>query len=229
VQWGNVFQPKSGAARANIWGGASFPHTLQPDADGYRGAAPIDSFPPQNQYELHHMVGNVWEWVSDWWSVAHSAKPARASDVALIDPAGPASPSSDRVKKGGSFLVRQHICVCEYELQICFSPPVLCVCHLIFCPVSVMRSTAFGIGVRRAAKTRPILPAIISAFDARAPPPPPPPLVPLPCRHPTPNSNAVPAFCCLCRFSSSWITVFFFFSSKNLLLCLICLAHASSF
>lgn len=33
----------------------------------------VDSFPP-NGYGLHNIVGNAWEWTSDWWSVHHSAE-----------------------------------------------------------------------------------------------------------------------------------------------------------
>jgi sulfatase modifying factor 1 len=37
--------------------------------DGYEFLAPVDSFLPQNDYGLHHMIGNAWEWVQDWHNI----------------------------------------------------------------------------------------------------------------------------------------------------------------
>ncbi|XP_074168331.1 formylglycine-generating enzyme isoform X11 [Rhinolophus sinicus] len=55
----------------------------------------VDAFPP-NGYGLYNIVGNVWEWTSDWWSVHHSAEET-------LNPKGPPS-GKDRVKKGGSYM-----------------------------------------------------------------------------------------------------------------------------
>jgi formylglycine-generating enzyme len=55
---------------ANIFQG-DFPQQNKAE-DGYRYLAPVDSFPPQNEYGLHHMIGNAWEWVDDWYTVIHS-------------------------------------------------------------------------------------------------------------------------------------------------------------
>lgn len=46
-----------------IWQGA-FPGE-NTGTDGYYGACPVGAFPP-NDYCLHNMTGNIWEWTSDW-------------------------------------------------------------------------------------------------------------------------------------------------------------------
>ncbi|OXB81565.1 UNVERIFIED_CONTAM: hypothetical protein H355_008413 [Colinus virginianus] len=55
----------------------------------------VTAFPP-NGYGLYNIVGNAWEWTSDWWAVHHSADEAH-------NPKGPSS-GTDRVKKGGSYM-----------------------------------------------------------------------------------------------------------------------------
>ena len=66
--WGNKFKIK-GKHQCNIWQG-DFP-VLDNGEDGYSGPAPVWTF-QQNAYGLHNMVGNVWEWTSDWWAIRHS-------------------------------------------------------------------------------------------------------------------------------------------------------------
>lgn len=51
--------------RANIWQG-TFPHHNSAK-DGYTGTNPVQLF-PQNDFGLHNMAGNVWEWTEDMWS-----------------------------------------------------------------------------------------------------------------------------------------------------------------
>ena len=61
---------------------------------------------PQNDYGLHHMVGNVWEWVEDWWTVRHADS---SIDDPIVNPRGPSN-GDEKVKKGGSFLCHKSFC-----------------------------------------------------------------------------------------------------------------------
>lgn len=89
-----------GGWRANIWQGA-FPerNTM---ADGFLTTAPVRSYEP-NAYGLWQTVGNVWEWVADWYDPGYYA----VSPVA--DPTGPAT-GTQRVLRGGSFLCHDSYC-----------------------------------------------------------------------------------------------------------------------
>ena len=81
--WGDEMTP-GGKPMANTWQGA-FPHENQ-KLDGYERTSPVRSFPP-NGYGVYDMIGNVWEWTTDFWSTRHpadarqgllrAAKPAR--------------------------------------------------------------------------------------------------------------------------------------------------------
>lgn len=96
--WGNNETPR-GEHWMNIWQG-TFPTNNTLD-DGYAGTAPVDTYPP-NKYGLYNMVGNVWEWVSDWWTITHSPAPVK-------DPKGPVQ-GTEKVKKGGSFMCHKEYC-----------------------------------------------------------------------------------------------------------------------
>lgn len=56
--WGNQFQPN----RTNLWQG-KFPKGDKAE-DGYHGVSPVKAFPPQNNYGLYDLMGNVWEWTA---------------------------------------------------------------------------------------------------------------------------------------------------------------------
>ncbi|XP_043076973.1 inactive C-alpha-formylglycine-generating enzyme 2 [Puntigrus tetrazona] len=56
--WGSKFLLN----RTNLWQGP-FPERDAAE-DGYHGVAPVTAYPPQNNYGLYDMLGNVWEWTS---------------------------------------------------------------------------------------------------------------------------------------------------------------------
>jgi formylglycine-generating enzyme required for sulfatase activity len=82
--WGNDID----ASRCNF--------LADPSAKKSRGTRPTGTYPP-NAYGLHDMAGNVWEWVSDWYSADYYG----AGDV--NDPSGPAS-GNMRIVRGGSWV-----------------------------------------------------------------------------------------------------------------------------
>jgi formylglycine-generating enzyme len=75
--WGNEFTP-GGVHMANTWQG-EFPRQNL-NADGYERTSPVTAFPP-NGYGVHDMIGNVWEWTTDWY--APNTRPMRRRRAAF--------------------------------------------------------------------------------------------------------------------------------------------------
>lgn len=114
--WGDEFAP-GGRMMANTWWG-EFPFRRL-RSKGYERTSPIGSF-PANGYGLFDMVGNVWDWTTDWYSVRHAENAealccvpqnARGATMeASFDPAQPGVRVPRRVVKGGSFLCSPSYC-----------------------------------------------------------------------------------------------------------------------
>lgn len=93
--WGNKWLPDL----VNTWNGV-FPDTNTGE-DGWVGTAPVTAY-PESKLGTKNMIGNVWEWVSDWWKTDHSTE-------AVSSPFGPKT-GTDKVKKGGSFMCHKSYC-----------------------------------------------------------------------------------------------------------------------
>ena len=94
---------------ANTWQG-EFP-VRNTREDGYERTSPVGAF-PANGYGLYDMIGNVWEWTSDWYAGhAVSAAPccSGAARVRSVDSRDPAR-IPRKVMKGGSHLCAPNYC-----------------------------------------------------------------------------------------------------------------------
>ena len=102
---------------ANTWQGA-FPHENL-KLDGYERTSPVTAFPP-NGYGVCDMIGNVWEWTSDWYSAGHEAdahkacciptNPRGGREETSYDPCQPEIKIPRKVLKGGSHLCAPNYC-----------------------------------------------------------------------------------------------------------------------
>jgi formylglycine-generating enzyme len=113
--WGDEFTP-DGKQVANTWQGA-FPHQNLA-SDGYERTSPVMTYPP-NGYGLHDMIGNVWEWTSDWYTHRHEADAKKACCIPENPRGGREETSYDpcqeariprKVIKGGSHLCAPNYC-----------------------------------------------------------------------------------------------------------------------
>jgi formylglycine-generating enzyme required for sulfatase activity len=112
--WGEDMTPGE-KHMANTWQG-EFPWQNLV-SDGFEGTAPVGQF-PANGYGLFDMIGNVWQWTSDWYAARHpalkpccgSASPKGGDREQSYDPQMPDIRIPRRVIKGGSFLCAPNYC-----------------------------------------------------------------------------------------------------------------------
>jgi formylglycine-generating enzyme required for sulfatase activity len=114
--WGDELSP-AGKYMANTWQG-TFPHQNLA-SDGYQRTSPVTAYPP-NRYGVHDMIGDVWEWTSDWYEPKHRANPAKACCIPENPRGGHEESSYDpdqlelriprKVLKGGSHLCAPNYC-----------------------------------------------------------------------------------------------------------------------
>ena len=113
--WGAELSPE-GKTMANTWQG-EFPNENL-CTDGHDGTSPVGNYPP-NGYGLYDMIGNVWEWTTDWYESRHPVKGRGCCE--LLNPRGGAReksydpqvglPIPRKVMKGGSFLCAPNYCL----------------------------------------------------------------------------------------------------------------------
>ena len=95
--WGEEFTPGN-RHMANTWQG-EFPRQNL-NQDGFERTSPVTAFPP-NGYGVHDMIGNVWEWTSDWYSSRHEADAPKACCI-------PENPRSGREEASYDFPPAEH-------------------------------------------------------------------------------------------------------------------------
>jgi formylglycine-generating enzyme required for sulfatase activity len=136
--WGEQFLPDD-RHMANTWQG-DFPWQ-NTRADGYESTSPPGAFPP-NGYGLYDMIGNVWEWTTDWFHPNHPADAAKACCVPTnprgprvedsYDPSQPLIRIPRKVLKGGSHLCAPNYCR-RYRPAARFPEPIdTSTCHVGF-------------------------------------------------------------------------------------------------
>ena len=114
--WGDEFTPEN-RQMANTWQGM-FPFENLA-LDGFERTSPVTAFPP-NGYGIYDMIGNVWEWTSDWYSSKHEADAPKSCCIPENPRGGPEEASYDlclpkiriprKVLKGGSYLCAPNYC-----------------------------------------------------------------------------------------------------------------------
>ena len=101
--WGDDPLPVDEAGRRrprmNHWEGRD--HRENTAADGWIYLSPVEAYPP-NRWGIHDPVGNVWQWVADWYASDTFARDAAAHPDGATNPRGPET-GTFKVARGGSW------------------------------------------------------------------------------------------------------------------------------
>ena len=103
--WGDELEP-GGRHMANVWQG-EFPVENR-CLDGFEHTSPMRAFPP-NAYGLFDMIGNVWEWTSDWYQ-DHARITHACCTIDNPRGADESAAQGRKVMKGGSHLCAPNYC-----------------------------------------------------------------------------------------------------------------------
>jgi formylglycine-generating enzyme required for sulfatase activity len=114
--WGDELTP-GGQQLANTWQGIFPNENLL--TDGWARTSPVGAYPP-SAYDVVDMIGNVWEWTSDWYVASHQAdakksccipqNPRGPREEESYDPCSPEIRIPRKVLKGGSHLCAPNYC-----------------------------------------------------------------------------------------------------------------------
>jgi formylglycine-generating enzyme len=143
--WGDELMP-GGCPMANTWQG-EFPWENRLE-DGFERTSPVTAFAP-NGYGLYDMIGNVWEWTSDWYRARHAGGMRGSTHVPRNprvtrppygqDPHELMPHARRKVMKGGSHLCAANYCRRYRPAARRAEGPDTSACHIGF--RCVLRST----------------------------------------------------------------------------------------
>ena len=127
--WGDELEP-GGRILANYWHG-TFPWERL-HSSGSAGTSAVRTYAP-NGYGLYDMIGNVWEWTSDWYSLPPTKAPGApccipknprgGAESNSYDPCMPQMRIGRKVLKGGSHLCALNYCQ-RYRPAARFAQPI---------------------------------------------------------------------------------------------------------